>query len=84
MGMVRLSFAPLLLAAGLFAGCGPPAAPTPEPAQSAQTEKDLVCGMKVDPKTSPSSTYEGKKYYFCCLEDKAEFDKNPGKFVQKK
>jgi len=37
--------------------------------------------MKVDPKTAPSSTYKGKKYYFCSPEEKVDFDKDPAKYV---
>ncbi len=47
-------------------------------------EKDLVCGMMVDPaKASAKSVYEGKNYYFCAVECKDEFDKNPAKYVNK-
>jgi len=37
--------------------------------------------MKVDPKTAPSSTYKGKKYYFCSPEEKVDLDKDPAKYV---
>jgi Cu+-exporting ATPase len=31
-------------------------------------EKDVVCGMQVDPKKAAGqSEYEGKAYYFCSL-----------------
>lgn len=47
-------------------------------------EKDLVCGMMVDPNKAPAhSEFEGKKYYFCAVECKEEFDKNPSKYVSK-
>jgi YHS domain-containing protein len=36
--------------------------------------------MFVDPNTSPKSEYEGQTYYFCSLEDKAKFDKDPGNY----
>ena len=45
------------------------------------TERDPVCGMFVDPKTSPKSEFEGTTYYFCSLEDKAKFDKDPGSYA---
>jgi YHS domain-containing protein len=48
------------------------------PAANAAKVVDPVCGMKVDPKTAPTSTHAGKTYYFCSKEDKAKFDKNPG------
>ncbi len=45
---------------------------------------DPVCGMKVDTeKASFTSEYQGTVYYFCCSGCKAEFDKNPAKYVGK-
>ena len=44
---------------------------------------DPVCGMKVDPKTAPSATYQGKTYYFCSAEEKAQFEKDPASFLRK-
>ena len=35
-------------------------------------------------KQTPSSTYQGKTYYFCCAACKPQFDKNPAKFVKAK
>jgi len=81
---------PLVLAAALAAGCGAgKEAPSPAPdAVSEQrepsavaTERDPVCGMFVDPKTAPKSDFEGQTYYFCSLEDKAKFDKDPGNYA---
>ena len=46
-------------------------------------EKDLVCGMKVDPATAAgSSEYQGKTYYFCSKGCKTAFDANPERFVK--
>ncbi len=46
--------------------------------------KDPVCGMEVDEKTAKwVSEYKGKKYYFCDLHDKKEFDKDPEKYAKK-
>jgi YHS domain-containing protein len=45
-------------------------------------EKDVVCGMNVDPKTAAAtSEYKGRMYYFCSKGCKAQFDQNPEKFV---
>src|SRR5512136_842799 len=45
-------------------------------------EKDLVCGMEVDPKTAPAkSIYMGKTYYFCSIDCKQDFDKEPQKYI---
>ncbi|OGK13311.1 hypothetical protein A3C98_04915 [Candidatus Roizmanbacteria bacterium RIFCSPHIGHO2_02_FULL_37_15] len=46
-------------------------------------EKDLVCGMMVDPKTSQfNSTFQGKIYYFCSEHCKNQFDKNPEDYLK--
>jgi YHS domain-containing protein len=46
-------------------------------------EKDPVCGMEVDPKTSTmKSNYQGKTYYFCGMDDKKAFDKEPQRYVK--
>ncbi len=46
-------------------------------------EKDLVCGMDVDPKTAPAkSIYQGKTYYFCSPGCKQDFDKDPQKYIK--
>jgi Cu+-exporting ATPase len=45
-------------------------------------EKDVVCGMPVDPKSAAGkSEYKGKTYYFCSKGCKALFDKDPEKYV---
>jgi putative intracellular protease/amidase/YHS domain-containing protein len=41
-----------------------------------------VCGMDVEPKTSPNSVYEGKTYYFCMPGHKQQFGAAPGKFLK--
>ena len=41
-------------------------------------EKDVVCGMQVDPaKAAGTSEYKGKTYYFCAKICKTKFDANP-------
>lgn len=46
-------------------------------------EKDVVCGMQVDPKNAAgSSQHNGKTYYFCSAGCKTRFDANPGQFVK--
>ncbi len=45
-------------------------------------EKDVVCGMTVDPKSAAGkSEYKGKTYYFCSKGCKAAFDKEPEKYL---
>ena len=46
-------------------------------------EKDVVCGMQVDPaKAAGTSEYNGKTYYFCAPGCKAAFSKDPEKFLK--
>ena len=46
-------------------------------------ERDVVCGMQVDPaKAAGTSEYNGKTYYFCARACKAKFDANPGQYVK--
>jgi membrane fusion protein, copper/silver efflux system len=48
---------------------------------------DPVCGMEVDEArakaTRKTSVYHGTTYYFCAMECKEQFDKNPGNYVKK-
>ncbi|MGI0076273.1 MAG: YHS domain-containing protein [Nitrosopumilaceae archaeon] len=41
---------------------------------------DPVCKMEVNEKNSPSSSYGGKTYNFCCPSCKTMFEKNPSKY----
>jgi YHS domain-containing protein len=46
-------------------------------------EKDVVCGMQVDPaKAAGKSEYEGKTYYFCAMSCKKKFDANPTHYAK--
>lgn len=46
-------------------------------------ERDVVCGMQVDPaKAAGSSQHQGKTYYFCSTACQAKFDANPGQYVK--
>ena len=46
-------------------------------------EKDVVCGMQVDPtKAAGTSQYNGKTYYFCSKSCKNRFDANPAQYVK--
>jgi P-type Cu+ transporter len=39
--------------------------------------------MEVTPETAAAtSEYQGRTYYFCSVEDKETFDKNPEKYVR--
>jgi putative intracellular protease/amidase/YHS domain-containing protein len=40
-----------------------------------------VCGMDVDKAKSPKSVYQGKTYYFCGPDHKAQFDQAPGRWI---
>lgn len=66
---------------GAHAGPGMAAAPA-QP--TAKKVTDPVCGMQIDPATAAAkSVYAGKTYYFCTKDEKAQFDKNPEKYVKK-
>jgi Cu+-exporting ATPase len=46
-------------------------------------ERDVVCGMQVDPnKAAGRSEYNGKTYYFCSANCKSKFDANPGQYAK--
>jgi len=46
-------------------------------------ERDVVCGMQVDPaKAAGTSVFEGKTYYFCGKGCKAKFDADPQQFLK--
>lgn len=46
-------------------------------------EKDVVCGMQVDPaKAAGSSQVGGKTYYFCSKACKTKFDADPAKYTK--
>lgn len=46
-------------------------------------EKDVVCGMTVDPKKAAGqSEYQGRTYYFCAAGCKRKFDANPSQYVK--
>jgi Cu+-exporting ATPase len=48
----------------------------------ADTVKDPICGMLIDPATAAgSSEYAGQTYYFCGMGCKKEFDADPAKYA---
>src|SRR5437763_5023376 len=53
------------------------------PVSTAEHPLCAVCGMDVDPKTSPKSVYKGTTYYFCSDDEKKMFDAAPDKFTSK-
>src|SRR5688572_31546509 len=45
-------------------------------------ERDVVCGMQVDPARAAGSTeHEGKTYYFCSKGCLQRFQTDPGKYL---
>src|SRR5262247_4021751 len=45
-------------------------------------ERDVVCGMQVDPqKAKATSEWQGRTYYFCCAGCRAKFEANPQSFA---
>ena len=62
--------------------CRAAAATVAEPKEDT-VEKDVVCGMQVDPaKAAGKSEYNGKTYYFCSGSCKTKFDANPGQYAR--
>jgi len=50
----------------------------------ANTVKDPICGMDVDPATAAGKTeYMGQTYYFCSAGCKKAFDANPERFLHR-
>jgi YHS domain-containing protein len=46
-------------------------------------ERDVVCGMQVDPaKAAGTSEFNGKTYYFCAMSCKTKFDADPPKYAK--
>ena len=46
-------------------------------------ERDVVCGMQIDPaKAAGTSQFNGKTYYFCSQACKAKFDANPAQYAR--
>jgi len=77
-------------AADSHAGHVMPAAPAPRtpsasaarPSASPPTSiADLKCTNAVDQRTAPRMLYQGRMYYFCTEASRAEFAKDPAKFV---
>lgn len=69
---------------------GPPAAhadhgkmPVPASGAEASHHVDPVCGLKVDPRTSPQAVHQGKTHSFCSEQHRQLFQKNPSKYLPK-
>lgn len=46
-------------------------------------EKDVVCGMEVEPaRAAGTSDYQGKIYYFCSKGCKTKFDASPAEYAR--
>jgi Cu+-exporting ATPase len=45
--------------------------------------KDPVCGMDIDErKAAATAVYQGKTYYFCSAQCKAQFENAPAKYAK--
>jgi len=51
------------------------------PVSTAEHPLCLICGMDVDPKIAPNSSFKGETYYFCSDDEKQMFDAAPDKFA---
>jgi YHS domain-containing protein len=95
---MRARFHPRILAIGtamiLLAGCAsqPSGSPSVVTADAAGHAECLVCKKNADlacvdvkvKQDTPLAVYLGKTYYFCSEECKADFQKNPEKYVHQK
>ena len=46
-------------------------------------ERDPVCGMALRPgQEEANANYQGKTYHFCSSECRAEFLKNPSRYIE--
>jgi Cu+-exporting ATPase len=55
----------------------------PNVSRRADMEKDVICGMQVDPaRAAGTSEYNGKTYYFCSKACKSKFDANPAQYAK--
>lgn len=46
-------------------------------------ERDVICGMQVDPATAAGkSDHDGKTYYFCSVQCKQKFDEDPARYAK--
>jgi Cu+-exporting ATPase len=56
--------------------------PAPTAAPDASTAVDPVCGMSVDPHTTPHKhAYKGRTYYFCAASCRTKFAKEPERYL---
>jgi len=46
--------------------------------------KDLVCGMTVEPGSENFLDFEGARYYFCSAGCKAKFESDPSAYAAKR
>jgi len=70
---VFLTLRPAAMAMGRGAGAGP----TMVMVQTAFDPAKLSCPAGFDPKTAASTSYQGRTYYFCSVEDRDMFLTNP-------
>ena len=76
--------APAAAASRTPAASAPPAASTsggPTAAAPPTNIAELKCSNAVDPRTALRMLYQGRMYYFCTEASRAEFAKDPSKFV---
>jgi Cu+-exporting ATPase len=45
--------------------------------------KDVVCGMDIDPDEAVKTEIGDQTFYFCCARCKAEFEKEPLRYIKK-
>ncbi|MEK7850814.1 MAG: YHS domain-containing protein [Deltaproteobacteria bacterium] len=77
----------LIISYAAFMGIksAPPKHPAPaQPTFNKEEVEDPVCGMEVKPPAAGHIEYRSKRYYFCGLACKEDFQKEPGKYLKGK
>lgn len=84
---IRLIAAALLVGIVLLAGCqkkSEPAAPAVDANATAAAIEQTICPVMAGAINKEIFTeYQGKKVYFCCAQCKADFEKEPEKYLSK-
>ncbi len=69
--------------AGCGCGCGPKKSETAAAAAPAATVLDPVCGMKVDPATTPhQASHGGRAFFFCSNRCREKFVADPDSYIK--
>ena len=85
--LTRMVLITMLVLALTVAGCG--GEKTEKAAEADETEEvvvkatDPVCGMRIEATGAMATEYEGETYYFCSIDCKDRFGREPEKFLMR-